>query len=226
MSNFVRRLKYYGVGFGLGLVFLIFFFQNRGCSWLPDNRIKNAVLERVIVVPESQKMALENEGITTVDILKFLEKGSIQFTESDKSGPNKRYKIELEGKKPLYFTLPEESFISAVYLNPPTDVEDRKGLARMVHFPAQEHLVFIDTTDIKTCEIQKFGWENGDDVLRLMKKHSAINFDLSVFEKVAKPVHAIEIYDDKKDTIRFTSIWYKDKINIMNLTNKDEISCP
>ena len=134
MKNFSRRLKYYGIGFGLGLVFVLFFFQNRGCSWLPENRVKNAVLTRVIVVPEQQEAALNAQGIDTKEIIQYLVDGDVDFGDSEKSDPDKRYKITLDDHPDLYFTLPGESYISAVYIEPNAEVKTRTGKAKMVHF--------------------------------------------------------------------------------------------
>jgi len=49
MNTFLRRLKYYGIGFGIGLLFVFFIFKQKGCSWTPGNRVKEAVLNRIIV---------------------------------------------------------------------------------------------------------------------------------------------------------------------------------
>ena len=68
-SSFIRRLKYYGIGFGIGLIFVFIFFQNRGCSWLPGNRVKNTVLERVMVVNDETAKAFAKKGLTKKDAI-------------------------------------------------------------------------------------------------------------------------------------------------------------
>ena len=84
MESFVRRLKYYGIGFGIGLIFVFVFFQNRGCSWLPSNRVKNSFLDRVIVVPVDQMDYLKSKGITEKDLVQVLNDGEVNFSESKK----------------------------------------------------------------------------------------------------------------------------------------------
>ena len=59
MKTFLKRLKYYGLGFGIGTVFLFFFFENRGCSWMPSNRVKSNVIERLLVTSKSDKQILK-----------------------------------------------------------------------------------------------------------------------------------------------------------------------
>ena len=116
MKSFTRRLKYYGFGFGLGLIFVFFFFKNRGCSWLPENRVKNTILDRLIVVPESTANKLEELGLDKDDIINVLNDGDVAFSDSDKSGESKKYLLERDGVN-YVFTLPYESCISEVYIS-------------------------------------------------------------------------------------------------------------
>ena len=61
MTTFWKRLRYYGIGFGIGCIFVFFFFQNRACTWLPDNRIKNSILDRTIVIQEDESDLLKSK---------------------------------------------------------------------------------------------------------------------------------------------------------------------
>ena len=64
MKSWIKRLKFYGIGFGIGLFFVAFFFQNRGCSWLPSNRVKNAILDRLIVVSDETESTMKLKDLT------------------------------------------------------------------------------------------------------------------------------------------------------------------
>ena len=225
MDKFLRRLKYYGFGFGIGIVFVFFFFQNRGCTWLPANRVKNSILERVIVVPQSQlELMKKNKGLDK-KLMTYLNEGSVLFSESEKSGPDKRYVIECDDLPNLHFTLPDESFISAVYMIPPDKVEDRSGRAMVKHFPKDDHLLFLDTTDQIPCKLVKLGYENADALLKAMKKNAFIDFDKSEFNEVTKPLHYIETKDGEGKTMGFQAIWYKNKINVVGLFSSKNIEC-
>ena len=212
MKNFLRRLKYYGVGFGIGLIFVLVFFQNRGCSWLPDNRVKDAVLSRVIVVPADQAKSLDEKGIDASVIMDHLENGDVEFGNSEKSGPDKRYMISLDGQPDLHFTLPGESFVSAVYLNPPADVSARSGKAKMIHFPPTNELIYLDSTETLSCQMEALHWTESD-ILEAMKKSGYLDFDKSSFSEVVKPIHYIELIN-ANDTLGIESLWYKEKINV------------
>ena len=113
MDKFINRLKYYGVGFGIGLAFIFIFFQNRGCSWLPENRVKNSILERVIVVSDEEKTILNSKGITNEQVIELLNTGEIDYDKSLKEGKTKIYYLSNDKVK-IYFTLPEDNYISEV----------------------------------------------------------------------------------------------------------------
>ena len=143
MQNIWRRLRYYGIGFGIGCVFVFFFFQNRGCSWLPSNRVKNAILDRVIVVSDNTQKTLEEKGISNEEVIELLNNGDVDFQKSDKDSDSKVYAIEKEGLT-YFFTLPYESFISEVYVggkSKDSHTSD-EGIGSFIHFPADDNLVF------------------------------------------------------------------------------------
>ena len=76
--TFLRRLVYYLIGFGIGLIMVIFFFQNRGCSWLPENKVKETILRKIIIsekhlLPDIYtKMGLENMVAFDAGVVKFI----------------------------------------------------------------------------------------------------------------------------------------------------------
>lgn len=96
-SPWLRRLKYYGIGFGIGMIFVFFFFQNRGCSWLPENRVKNSILDRLVVVSESNAELMKAEGIDDDFIVGLLNDGDVDFSASQKREESKVYVIEKRG---------------------------------------------------------------------------------------------------------------------------------
>lgn len=224
MDTLKRRLKYYGLGFGLGLIFVIFFFQNRGCSWLPDNRVKNAILERMIVVPESQAEALKKRGFDKDMAMLFLNKGSVDFGDSEKTGPNKRYKIDYEDQS-LYFTLPEEGFVSAVFASPVDRSKERIGRAKSIHLPKDDNFVYIDSSDLLACQLTGMGLKNAKEILAQIKLGATMDYDSSRFVDVSKPIHRIVTSNKNGKELAFDAIWYKNKINITKFIYTDSLPC-
>lgn len=214
MESFKRRLKYYGIGFGLGLIFIFFFFQNRGCAWLPGNRVKNAIMDRLIVVSQDTQKKLDEKGVTFDDLVLVLNDGNVNFSESDKEGDSKLYIIEKEGVK-YGFTLPYESFVSEAFIDvnntnvKPTEV----GFGNILHFPSDENLVYPDSTKMMTCQQDKLGLISPKKILELLKENGKIDFEKSKFSERPKPLHYLVFKKDGKE-IGAKVIWYKDKLNI------------
>ena len=91
MDNFFRRLKYYGIGFGIGLIFVVFLFQQKGCSWTPGNRVKSAILERIIFVDSLDAAYLKTNHLSKKSLRAFIENGTVSFLKSKRNGSEKLY---------------------------------------------------------------------------------------------------------------------------------------
>lgn len=233
MESFWRRLKYYGVGFLGGLVFVFVFFQNRGCSWLPANRVKNSLLDRVIVLSEGQQEKLNRMGLTLKDVKAALNDGDVQFSESQKKGKLKVYKITHSiSSKPVdyFFTMPDESFISEVHVGSQsaTSVKNTaKGKGRIIHLPNDKNLVFIDSTEQLFCQKSKLKIKNAIVVLDGLKSTGEIDFAKTTFTKQPKAVHLLSFYSSQlKRRIEFESVWYKNKIDVTRFVDSSLVTCP
>jgi len=235
MDSFLRRLKYYGIGFGIGLIFVFFFFQNRGCSWLPSNRVKNSFLDRVIVVPDDQLQLMKEKNLTEKDIVSVLNDGDVVFDKSKKKGNTKVYllekEIEGEGIIQFYFTLPQESFLSEVHFvnKNGNGVEKIKntthGFGSIIHFPKDDNLVFVDTTSKLTCQQDALGLINPLDIYALLKKNGKVDFSKTNYLKKPKAEQYLVFTDKKNRLIGCKAIWYKNKINITSFDVPFEVNC-
>jgi hypothetical protein len=233
MESFWRRLKYYGVGFLGGLVFVFVFFQNRGCSWLPANRVKNSLLDRVIVLSDEQQVKLSQMGLTLKDVKAALNDGDVAFSESKKKGKLKVYKItHSTSAKPVeyFFTMPDESFISEVHLGAKnaTSVKNTiKGKGRIIHLPNDKNLVFIDSTQQLFCQKSKLKIKNALVVLDRLKLTGQIDFAKTTLTKQPKAVHLLSFYSSQlQRRIEFESVWYKNKIDVTRFVDSTLGSCP
>lgn len=222
MKNLGRRLKYYGIGFGIGMIFLFFFFNNRGCTWTPSNRVKTAILNRVIALPESQVESLKKCNIKTDELLAFIEESEIDFGASDKTDENKFYQLTSD-KVTLFFTLTNESFITSVFTSKPKEKDWQEGRAEIVVFPKGDDLIFTDTTGSLQRIRGEIGFKNDRKVFDQMKKKCYIDYEKSDFLNTIKPEHYIEFYSKKGDTIGTVSVWYKEKININKYVYSDSL---
>jgi hypothetical protein len=231
MDSFLRRLKYYGIGFVIGLIFVLFFFQNRGCSWLPSNRVKNSVLDRVLVVSDAELKELDSRGISKKDVIDVLNDGEVIFNESKKKGNPQVYLIRYEhsGKElDFYFSLPKESFISELQISPvkASKVKNTtEGKGKVLRFPNEEHLLYVDSSSLLNCQQAELGLINTDIMYDLWKKSARIDFEKSQLMKTPKPEHYFEFRDSKGHVIGTRSVWYKTKINISHFDLPFETDC-
>lgn len=91
MDNLWRRLKYYGIGFGIGLLFVVVLFRQKGCSWTPGNRVKSALLERIVFVDSADLGFLSSHAIQAKDLQRFIESATVSFMDSKRHGNEKIY---------------------------------------------------------------------------------------------------------------------------------------
>lgn len=225
-SSFLKRLKFYGIGFGIGLIFVVFFFQNRGCAWLPGNRVKNTILDRVLVISEETANVFQAKGLTKKDAIAALNDGSVLFGESDKNNDSKVYVIEHEGQKYL-FTLPYESFITEVKLGgnalkTKTSVE---GYGTVWRFPKDPNLVYIDSTEMLRCQQDAISIKGGKSLFQEFKKSARIDFKRTDLSIRPKPEHYIVFKKDTNEIVAKT-IWYKDKLEVLSFEIPFEVKCP
>jgi hypothetical protein len=225
METILSRLKYYGIGFGIGLFFLFFFFENRGCSWLPANRVKNSILERLLVVSNETYSILQTQGLSAEDIVQVLNDGEVNFAASDKQSEPKIYIVEKDKRK-YAFTLPKESFISEVFVrvNDTRLQKTEQGSGRIIHFPMDDNIVFSDTNSRLKCQQSVLGLENDKAILELLKESGKMDFGKSNLGKLPKPEHYLTFEKDG-EKIGVRVIWYKNKLNITAFESESIIGC-
>lgn len=225
MEVWIKRLKYYGIGFGLGIIFVAFFFQNRGCSWMPSNRVKNAVLDRLIVVSDETEAVLKKKGLDHDDIVQVLNDGDVDFGKSQKEGDSKIYMMEKEGV--FYaFTLPYESFVSEVFVtdNVSEIKNSTEGYGDIIHYPADESLVYPDSSKVVSCQQETLSLINPKDILALIKESGKIDFSKTDFDQRPKAEHFIE-FKQEDEVIGAKVIWYKNKLNITDMSSEKTKGC-
>jgi hypothetical protein len=214
MESFVKRLKYYGIGFGIGIVFVFFFFRNRGCTWLPENRVKNAILDRLIVVSDSTHNVLKANGFSKDDLVEVLNDGDVLFDESDKEGDSKTYILEKDGKK-FFFTLPYESFISEAGITESIKniKPSTKGYGTVLRYPLDSNLIFVDSSRLLTCLQADLGLINPRRILKGLKENGKIDFERTDLSIRPKAEHYL-LFDLDTVKVGLKAIWYKNKINV------------
>lgn len=86
-----RRVRVYLIGVGLGLIASFIIFNNRGCEWMPGNRVMMLIEESLIQVSDFKACQMECYGITKNDVFNLIQNGEVSFSESQTSGDVKDY---------------------------------------------------------------------------------------------------------------------------------------
>ena len=226
--NFFKRFLYYLSGFGLGLILVFFFFKNRGCSWLPDNRVKNIISERVLICDSSTLVKLKKMNIYTC-ILESIDKADINYSKSKKKGSPKVYNLNLCDskqtggcKEEFYFLLHENSFFCQVFSSKKNIVERKQHIKNkyVLSIPQKGYYkpVIKDFDTIKK-EIANNSLDNQMDINKLLEhKYSDILIDKSdcynfiVYLDSSKQKTSLIFYADKENVI-LKKIEKQDTIN-------------
>ena len=232
MDNFFRRLKYYGIGFGIGLIFVVFFFGNRGCAWYPENRVKNTIFNRILVVSDNEMVKLKDLGLTKKDLILAINEGDVDFKKSKKNNHFKVYRFTCETKNGKKFnccvTLNEDSFISEVQFGDKSAFKvknTKEGLGSFIYFPKEKDFVFMDTTDLILCQQEAIKLVNENKLFNQIRKTGKLNFEKSNLSIQPKPEHWIQFRDKKNRLIEANAIWYKEKIEINRFVLPFKVDC-
>lgn len=225
-SSLGARLLYYFTGFGIGIVFVIFFFNNRGCSWTPKNRVKQSIVDRVVVLNDEFQNEMQKRGITEEMVKDVLYNGRVDFKSSQKeSGELKVYNL-YNDKLKLNFSLPDNSYLSEVsvgYSNTNKFSNSTEGKAKMLLFPKDDRLIYVDTLITSQPDFVKIGSPDNKTILKALEKTGEVDFEKSNYAAKPKAEHYVTCTINRQK-VGLKTFWYKDRINIFffELLNVDE----
>ena len=221
MTNLYRRILYYGVGFCIGLICVFFFFDNRGCSWLPENRVKEMFSERLVYISESNLKTIANLGIKEKDLSSFLLNAEVLFSKSEKTSNPQIYHIEgpiesqdnfvcqiILHRDALTCELVPNQF-SAKNTKPTT-----KGFGKPIHFPSKKNLFYSDSSAHTICQRKALAIQEDSTLRALFLKNGRIDISKTDLKKTPKPSYAMVFRTDQGDEVTFFSTYFKKKVRI------------
>lgn len=235
MQKFKTRLRYYLIGFGLGLVAMFFIFGNRACSWLPENRVKNMIAEKQILVGDSLWALMQCQEVNSDDIYRFLEDdGDVNFSDSKTSGDPKEYLIEgeKEGKHlSVTFALwKEENFTEIIafeYVNHNCETELSNDNKKIVPIPNSHVRQIIESKEMRVldeAECQRKFYGISEDELYTF--HTTANVLMSKTDPYAEPNGYYTMKGDVRGTIYLiTYINGENRTRISNISGPQESPC-
>jgi hypothetical protein len=110
-NTFLRRLFYYLIGVGIGLIFVFFVFGNRGCSWLPQNKVKETINHKILISA--------SKNIPNNSLRKILEESEVNFDKSNKKSSFKTYYFESTSTSgsatPFYVSFYSDSYLAVIH---------------------------------------------------------------------------------------------------------------
>ena len=92
--NFLNRLKFYLIGFILGLFLIYSLFKEREWDWLPENKIKKFLLANPIKINIEKKDILILNDDFSKKIFDVIINGDILFSKSKTKNDTKNYFLE------------------------------------------------------------------------------------------------------------------------------------
>ena len=221
MTNLFRRFFYYGVGFGIGLIFVFFFFENRGCSWLPENRVREMVTDRIVYVSDSNLKILKNLKIKEEELSRYINTADVLFKKSEKASNPQIYHIEgptdskdnfvsqiIIHKNALTCELVPNQF-SAKNMKPTT-----KGLGKPIHFPSKKNLFYSDSSAHTICQRKALGIQEDSLLLALFLKNGRINISETDLAKKPKPTYVMTFRTEQGKEVTFFATYFKEKARI------------
>jgi len=226
MDTFLRRLKYFSFGFIPSLIIVIFFFGARGCSWLPANRVKGSVIERVIVVSEKNKKSIQNLGLNAQTLAGFITDAKVNFDKSSTKSNPKIYHFTKDGKS-VFFTLPKDSYVAEITkaTKNVTQVNlTSEGFGTFLLFPKEKDLVYVDTNARLTCQQSALGMIQNKQFFEAIKKNGKLDFQKSRLLSNPK-THYLRFENQQDVKIGANTLWYKDRIDIIRLDLPKTINC-
>lgn len=133
--SFWARFRYYLIGVSIGVMVSFFFFRGRGCAWLPENRVKNEILESVILYTDAVKCQMKCNNVTEADIFELFYSGNVNFSESSPNENPKLYVLEGENFKATFAKEDTISVIREIRGGNECDCKNEKDILQELKLP-------------------------------------------------------------------------------------------
>jgi len=222
MDTFLRRLKYYGIGFAIGLVFVIVLFRQKGCSWTPGNRVKSAILERIVFIDSTDIAFLKNHRLSAKDLRNYIEQGTVSFMDSKRDGNEKLYhfsgKLGSEEGRICLIAYREKSVVVDIDFTHQNLQHYQRLQGKSIPFLYRKKNWFSGNLD--ALALEGMNMPNAPEKLtQWFMKTGAIDANLSTFD-TGNPVTYLIIPEknaSKDSSYLIKSKWFQEKIELVEV---------
>jgi hypothetical protein len=114
--KFSNRLKFYLIGFSLGLFLVYSIFKDRSWNWLPENKVKQFLLENPLRIYTDKNQQTYQKDISK-NIFDIIINGDVNFSKSKTDSSLKKYVIEYEEAHAYFGVSFEDSLCRVLSLN-------------------------------------------------------------------------------------------------------------
>jgi hypothetical protein len=182
MKTFKERIKFYLIGFGIGIIGVAFIFGQRSCEWLPGNQVKNTIAEKKIIYSDSIKSIMDCAKITSENIYNLLDSdGDVDFSESNPQLKNKEYVFNGENDLKVRFSIHKE-FSEIIAVESDCKSENPSTLTLTLPLPQSIVTSIIESNEFMyydQAEFQIDCYGLKDEDVRAFHKTALINMDKS-----------------------------------------------
>jgi hypothetical protein len=216
MKSIWRRLMYYGIGLLIGLLFVTFFFGNRGCSWLPENRIKSSIFSQVLVVDTAAMV----EGFTDSMYVVTIVEADVNLGLSLRQGEPKAYYFanKKKGNKARFFqvTFETDGVVGIVKTIP----EDQKAKIQtgnysypIIHVPGDSNFISFHEGMERNVQLLNLNRQIIHNALKNTGFAQTENID---FDPDKRKIHRM-IFEHKGNQYRITVRYFQNSLQLMGI---------
>ena len=173
--NFLNRLKFYLVGFSLGLFLIYTLFKDREWDWLPENKVKNFILKNPLKINLIKDQSIILNDQFAKKIFDLIINGNVNFSESKTNSINKKYIIEYNNSSALFNVSFEDTLCRLISIDNMIfkDHYEPEYLDTIVFIDRYNLLMKFDKMEKKftkyfISKVKKYGL-NSDDISKNLK---------------------------------------------------------
>lgn len=173
--NFLNRLKFYLIGFSLGLFLIYTLFKDREWDWLPENKVKNFILKYPLKINLKKDQSIILNDQFAKKIFDLIINGSVNFSESKTNSINKKYIIEYNNSSALFNVSFEDTLCRLISIDNMIfkDHYEPEYLDTIVFIDRYNLLMKFDKMEKKftkyfISKVEKYGL-NSDDISKNLK---------------------------------------------------------
>ena len=182
--NFINRLKFYLVGFSLGLVLIYTLFKDREWDWLPENKVKNFILENPLKINLKKDQSHILTDQFSKKIFDLIINGNVNFSESKTKSNDKKYLIEYDNSSGLFNVSFEDTICRIISIDNMffKDIYGSEYLDTIVFMNRSNLFLKFDKMEKKftkkfISKVEKYGF-NQEDISKNLKSFN-VNWEKS-----------------------------------------------